>query len=271
MPAYNLVNLADQIRAAHVACEGAFQAGLDHAIKAGEMLLRAKARVPHGRWTSWVEEHCEITARLAQKYMQVAREWPELQRRNDPNTPRVAASSFRQALAVIADNGTTARQVVEAAPAAIGELLDYADAHGRHQTLGEALVSQRRERDRQARQAALLREIQDRRQARGIRQQAEEPVSAEEPFFVESLGEAPSDAPPARFNAEGGFLLGGQARQAAVEEIRLMIQAAMDHVEEDILPRVWKVLARHHGGQAADIRRNLADSFSALAELLSAI
>lgn len=44
----------------------------------GEYLIEAKKLVKPGRWTSWLEDHCHLTARQAQKYMRLATHWPEL-------------------------------------------------------------------------------------------------------------------------------------------------------------------------------------------------
>jgi len=45
----------------------------------GRWLNRAKAEgvVPHGQWEEWVKEHAGISTRAAQRYMQMAREYPE--------------------------------------------------------------------------------------------------------------------------------------------------------------------------------------------------
>src|SRR5262245_28534000 len=93
-----LSKLARQITAAHRKCESSVNAGLKHAIEAGSLLIQAKECVRHGEWLSWLEEHCELDERLAQKYMQVARELPKLQ----ANTPRVADLSFRGSLELVA-------------------------------------------------------------------------------------------------------------------------------------------------------------------------
>lgn len=45
---------------------------VDHAIRCGEMLIAAKAKVPHGGWESWVTTETEISLRTASRYMQSA-------------------------------------------------------------------------------------------------------------------------------------------------------------------------------------------------------
>src|SRR5262245_5404335 len=106
----DLGQLAENIQQAHLRCRAALHQGLQHALEAGKLLIQAKERVPHGKWLPWLEEHCDLSERLAQKYMQVARELPKL---GGSNPPRVADLSFRQALELIADNAAEAARVPE--------------------------------------------------------------------------------------------------------------------------------------------------------------
>jgi putative DNA primase/helicase len=104
----DLSTLAEGIRQAHLRCRDALQQGLAHALEAGRLLLQAKERVRHGEWLAWLDEHCELSERLAQKYMQVAREVPRLE---EANTPRVADLSLRKALDLAAQNAKEARRL----------------------------------------------------------------------------------------------------------------------------------------------------------------
>jgi hypothetical protein len=65
----DLTILAGKIKAAHAAVGTALQCALD----AGLMLIRAKKLVAHGEWLPWIENHCGISARTAQAYMQLAK------------------------------------------------------------------------------------------------------------------------------------------------------------------------------------------------------
>lgn len=56
----------------HQACTHA-QAAIDHALLAGESLLRAKAAAGHGNWRAWLSQNTEISERSAQRYMHVAK------------------------------------------------------------------------------------------------------------------------------------------------------------------------------------------------------
>ena len=109
----SLPDLAADIRRAHASCVDAFGRGLRHAVEAGTLLIRAKGQVPHGAWLTWLATHCELSDRLAQKYMRVARDLPKLEAADPANTPRVADLSLRQALDLIAENSRTVLRVPE--------------------------------------------------------------------------------------------------------------------------------------------------------------
>jgi hypothetical protein len=92
--------LAGEIVAAHEAACLAARAGLDHARRAGELLMQAKAEVQHGEWLGWLALHCPaISERTAQVYMRIAREWPEL----EAKAQRVADLPVRHAIALLAE------------------------------------------------------------------------------------------------------------------------------------------------------------------------
>jgi hypothetical protein len=68
----DLTALADQIRNYHQQAVRAVGQALEHAMNAGDALLKAKARQRHGNWASWLRKNCEISPRTAQRYMQLA-------------------------------------------------------------------------------------------------------------------------------------------------------------------------------------------------------
>ena len=85
-----LGHLATQISEEHRFCTEFLSEGVQHALKAGELLLEAKKQVQHGNWLGWLQESFEFSVRTAQLYMRVAREYPLL-----PKTKRVAHLSLR--------------------------------------------------------------------------------------------------------------------------------------------------------------------------------
>jgi hypothetical protein len=74
-----LEQLAERINAAGEQAASALQAGLQHARGAGDLLLQAKARLPHGRWLPWLKANVRFSERTAQAYMRLAKRWGELE------------------------------------------------------------------------------------------------------------------------------------------------------------------------------------------------
>jgi hypothetical protein len=69
-----LPELAVRVRHDIEAADKHWQNAVGHAIRAGEGLLEAKDRIPHGSWTLWLEQNFDgFSPRSAQLYMQLAR------------------------------------------------------------------------------------------------------------------------------------------------------------------------------------------------------
>jgi Protein of unknown function (DUF3102) len=101
----SLTDLGDRINEAHIrAIEHAGKA-LGHAIACGEMLLEAKAKVPHGQWLPWLRKNITCGERSAQGYMRIAKRVP------DPIRNGVADLSVRDALQYLA---TPRREMMKA-------------------------------------------------------------------------------------------------------------------------------------------------------------
>ena len=95
----DLSELAQAITREHGLANQAFKTALHHAIKAGELLKEAKAKVGHGAWLPWLQENCHVSERTAQGYMRLAREFPKL---DSEKAQRVADLPLRAALKEIA-------------------------------------------------------------------------------------------------------------------------------------------------------------------------
>jgi hypothetical protein len=93
-----LADLAARINAEHEAARRLVKQGAERAMNAGDLLIEAKDRVPHGQWLPWLAEHCEISERTAQLYMRLARARPEI----EAKSATVADLSLRGAIAEIA-------------------------------------------------------------------------------------------------------------------------------------------------------------------------
>jgi hypothetical protein len=67
----SLADLAQRIRAEHEGARAAITRGLQHAMTAGDLLIQAKAQMPHGGWLPWLKAHCQIPERTVQLYMRL--------------------------------------------------------------------------------------------------------------------------------------------------------------------------------------------------------
>jgi hypothetical protein len=93
-----LDDLAARIKAEHEATALSLKRGIEHAIKAGELLIQAKAQLDHGSWLPWLKEHCAMRPRMAQNYMQIARRRGEL----ESNAQSIAHLTLPKALQALA-------------------------------------------------------------------------------------------------------------------------------------------------------------------------
>ena len=74
-------SIAQEINTAHELARTAQKRSLEAARQCGELLTTAKREIGHGRWRSWLREHCpQISERTASRYMRVAARWPDLER-----------------------------------------------------------------------------------------------------------------------------------------------------------------------------------------------
>ena len=64
--------LGARIEALHQAACGEARTAMEHALECGRLLLRAKVLTGHGTWLPWLQAHCTIGSRQAQRYMRLA-------------------------------------------------------------------------------------------------------------------------------------------------------------------------------------------------------
>jgi hypothetical protein len=99
-PTVTLPKLAKEINHEHEQFDRTIRAGLAHARRAGELLIEAKAQIPHGGWLNWLRDNCpQVSPRTAQQYMQVHSRWGELAGKCET----VAHLTFREALQLLAE------------------------------------------------------------------------------------------------------------------------------------------------------------------------
>ncbi len=121
--------LATEINAEHQAAFGKAREALEHARRAGELLLLAKAEVEHGQWKNWLTVNITFSERTAQAYMSVAREWPAIEAKAQTS----ADLSVNRALALLTDTTSTRKKTVTKNnvttmyPAATGEHIHHQD------------------------------------------------------------------------------------------------------------------------------------------------
>ena len=104
--------LAADIQRHHDDAQRCAGEAVEHARRAGEALLQAKAEIGHGKFQAWFDAaKFTFSDRTARGYMRVARELPNLP---DGKRQRVADLSLRQALEYLAEPRQTDLQKAEA-------------------------------------------------------------------------------------------------------------------------------------------------------------
>lgn len=121
--------MADDVPAELEAAEGSMRTGLAHAVKAGRMLIEAKADLPHGMFQHWLAKHVRLHPEVAQNYMRLARELPKLP---SAKVNPVSHLSLRDALAEIAKTHQAAAKLPD-------ETLGRALKHATTQPIKKAL------------------------------------------------------------------------------------------------------------------------------------
>jgi hypothetical protein len=99
--------LAREIEREHQAAYGKAREALEHARRAGELLLQAKAAVGHGQFGKWLTEHVSFAERTAQAYMRIASNWPAIEA---AKTATVADLTVRGALSAVRTSTVPAKR-----------------------------------------------------------------------------------------------------------------------------------------------------------------
>jgi ribosomal protein L37AE/L43A len=68
----SISTIADEIRREHQACERDAKSAVEHAIRAGGLLIEAKAQVKHGEWLTWLAQNVHFTQQTANTYMRIS-------------------------------------------------------------------------------------------------------------------------------------------------------------------------------------------------------
>lgn len=69
----SLTVLAARVRGYHEAIKDVLKRSVEYAMDAGDLLIEAKEQLDHGQWLPWLREHCRVSKRTAQLYMNLAK------------------------------------------------------------------------------------------------------------------------------------------------------------------------------------------------------
>lgn len=72
----NLITWAADINAAHIEAMRHADSAVEHAKRAGFLLLKVKQKLTHGQFGEWLDKNSAVSARQAQRYMQAAQGKP---------------------------------------------------------------------------------------------------------------------------------------------------------------------------------------------------
>jgi DUF3102 family protein len=125
----SLADLAARIRTYHEATVEALKHSVEHAMSAGDCLIEAKAQLNHGEWLPWLQDHCRITQRTAQRYMRLSRNRDTVEAKSDT----MSDLTINGALALL----TTPRETLQN-----GLLDSFVDNLDAQEALANALRSQ---------------------------------------------------------------------------------------------------------------------------------
>ena len=117
LPTGELTAIAAEINKEQLAVNQVVEAGLEHARRAGELLLRVKGTVGRGQWLPWLRANFHGSVRTAQAYMQVSDRYVELLS-TPANAQRVAHFALREALRMIAEPESIIKGDADHAPLA---------------------------------------------------------------------------------------------------------------------------------------------------------
>lgn len=94
-----LTHLAADIRREHEAAQACATKAVEHAKRAGELLIEAKAALPHGEWLPWLAKNFSASQSQAFRYMKIAANYARVNSLPDSERP----TSIRQALNLLAE------------------------------------------------------------------------------------------------------------------------------------------------------------------------
>jgi hypothetical protein len=134
----DLDSLATYINESHRSCLECSRNAIGHAVEAGELLLKAKALVGHGRFENWIKKFTKLSPRTARAYMQVGKRWPELTKAKRQNA---ADLTIRDALAELA---STSKKLTALPPLASDKAIVDARDHTLRKAVDSAVAAEKK-------------------------------------------------------------------------------------------------------------------------------
>jgi hypothetical protein len=129
----SLPDLAARIRVEHEATIAALRSGVVHAMAAGDLLIEAKAQVPHGQWRPWFNKNCRMSERSGQLYMKLAKNRATIEKAKGKSATGVADLTLNEAAALCVLAGRLERLLdfaKRSEGASTGQLVDLCVAEG---------------------------------------------------------------------------------------------------------------------------------------------
>ncbi len=108
--------LVEVIHAEHEAAIHKARDAIEHARRCGEMLIKVKSSLKHGGWLPWLNANITFSESTAQRYMQVASRWDDLQQKSRTVRDLTMQGAIR-ALCVAPTKKTRRRKSTTKAPA----------------------------------------------------------------------------------------------------------------------------------------------------------
>ena len=119
--------LAAEICKAHAEVQAAGKTAIERAIQAGHALIEAKGLLKHGEWLPWLRAHCNISERMAQRYVRLARNRATIETKSDTKSD-LSISGALALLTLPRDSADPSDRVTAAAVESLFDSQDGEDA-----------------------------------------------------------------------------------------------------------------------------------------------
>ena len=122
----DLANYADRINREHDLAEQHAVTAMEHAQRAGDLLIEAKERVAYGDWLKWLKENVTVSPRMVQNYMKLARVLPHIE---PEEAKRVSHLPIRKAIQTLVTESPPSKASEEVAETTLGSSTNAPRGH----------------------------------------------------------------------------------------------------------------------------------------------